>query len=100
RLSSLGRQVLDRYRGAGMSARLFLNLRWRWTPYEEIARRVPTRGQILDLGSGHGLLSLAMSLSAPARTIRGIDHDAKRVEMASKAAAGLSNLQFAVSGLL
>ena len=76
RLTSLGRDVLSRYREAGLSARMFLNLRWRWTPYEEIARRIPAKGVILDLGLGHGLLAL----SEPARIVRGFDHDEKRAE--------------------
>ena len=82
RQTSLGRDVLNRYRGAGLSARTFLNMRWRWTPYEEIARRISTHGVILDLGSGHGLLSLAMAISEPTRIVRGFDHDEKRVDMA------------------
>lgn len=100
RLSDLGHNVLSRYRGAGLAARTFLNLRWRWTPYEEIAARMPTSGTILDLGAGHGLLSLAMGLSEPQRTIRGIDHDAKRISQAQQASAGLGNLEFAAGGLL
>ena len=99
RLTSLGRDVLNRYRGAGLSARTFLNLRWRWTPYEEIARRISTHGVILDLGSGHGLLSLAMALSEPTRIVRGFDHDEKRVDMARKAAAGLANVEFSSGGI-
>lgn len=100
RLSSLGRQVLSRYRGASRTARLYLNTRWRWTPYESIAAHVPPQGMILDLGAGHGLLSLAMGLSEPGRTIRGIDHEPSRVHMAREAAAGQANLEFATGSLL
>ena len=100
RLSPLGRDVLSRYKGAGMIARLFLNARWRWTPYEEIASQVPPQGTILDLGAGHGLLALAMGLSEPGRTIRGIDHDPGRVANAQQAATGVANLTFATGGLL
>jgi SAM-dependent methyltransferase len=99
-LSSLGRQILSRYAGAGMTARLYLSMRWRWTPYEHIAAFLPTKGTILDLGSGHGLLSMALGLSQPARTIRAIDHEPGRVIIAQKAAAGLANLQFSTGGLL
>ena len=100
RLSSLGRQVLSRYGGAGVAARFYLNLRWRWTPYERIAACVPSQGLILDLGSGHGLLSLAMGLSEPGRTIVGIDHDPQRVLLARQAAAGIANLDYATGSLL
>jgi SAM-dependent methyltransferase len=100
RLSFLGQQVLCRYRAASKLARLYLNTRWRWTPYENIAAHVPPQGLILDLGSGHGLLSLAMSLSEPGRTIRGVDHEPTRVELAREAAAGQANVEFAIGGLL
>lgn len=100
RLSTLGRRVLGRYRGAGSAARLFLNARWRWTPYEQIAGRLAPQGLMLDLGSGHGLLSLAMGLSEPRRTIRGIDHDPRRVRLARQAAAGLTNVEFATGNVL
>jgi SAM-dependent methyltransferase len=100
RLSPLGRQVLSRYHSASLATRLFLSARWRWTPYEQIADRVPRAGTILDLGSGHGLLSLALALSEPARRIRGIDHDPGRVALARQAAVGLTNLEFATGSLL
>jgi SAM-dependent methyltransferase len=96
----LGRQVLGRFRQASMATRLFLNARWRWTPYEQIAARIPAQGAILDLGSGHGLLSLALGLSSPQRKTHGIDHDPERVALAQKAAAGLPNLTFATGSLL
>ena len=97
---SLGQQVLSRYRGATTRARLFLKARWAWTPYEQIAAWLPAHGKILDLGSGHGLLSLALGLNAPNRIIRGIDHDPKRVVMAQQAATGLTNLEFTTGNLL
>jgi 2-polyprenyl-3-methyl-5-hydroxy-6-metoxy-1,4-benzoquinol methylase len=100
RLGTLGKDVLRRYRHASMSARWFLNARWRWTPYEQIASRVPARGLILDLGAGHGLLSIALALGSSERKIRGIDHDERRIAVAQKAAADLGNLEFKSGGLL
>lgn len=83
-----------------MATRLFLNARWRWTPYEQIAARIPAQGTILDLGSGHGLLSLALGLSSPQRKTHGIDHDPQRVALAQQAAAGVPNMTFATGSLL
>ncbi len=100
RLTALGRDVLNRYGGAGYSARIFLNLRWRWTPYEEIASRLPEQGAILDLGSGHGLLSMALAINQPGRAVRGIDHDISRLELARRAASGMANLSYSAGGLL
>lgn len=96
----LGRRVRARYRGAGTGTRLYLNARWRWTPYEAVAARLPTSGTILDLGCGHGLLSLAAALAEPGRMVRGTDHDLGRAELARRAGVGLDNLQFAAGNLL
>jgi SAM-dependent methyltransferase len=90
----LGRDVLSRYGHASRAARVFLNARWRWTGYEPVAARLPADGLILDLGSGHGLLSLALGLSAPGRTVRGIEHDPHRIDIATRAAAQIPNVAF------
>lgn len=100
RLTPLGLRVLQRYRGSGLKTRGFLRARWAWTPYEQIAAILPSSGTILDLGSGHGLLSLTMALSKPERFICGIDHDARRVEMSQQAANALPNAQFVVGDML
>jgi 2-polyprenyl-3-methyl-5-hydroxy-6-metoxy-1,4-benzoquinol methylase len=88
--------ILRRYRQCSLSTRLFLRLRWRLTPYEAIAARLPHDGVILDLGSGHGLLALTLALQSADRQVFGVDHDEARVAMANKAAADLPNVQFAV----
>jgi uncharacterized protein len=49
----------------------------------------PTRGRVLDLGSGHGLLAFALALGSREREIIGIDHDPDRVRLAEAAALGL-----------
>lgn len=48
---------------------------------------LPKAGRILDLGSGHGLLSLALSMGSDRREIIGIDHDQARVRLAEGALA-------------
>lgn len=72
---------------APLSTRGFIWLRWNLTPYSRIASVLPARGRVLDLGSGHGLLALALSLGSGQREIIGIDHDAGRVAIAEKAMA-------------
>jgi uncharacterized protein len=62
------------------------------TPYREIAAVLPSGGRVLDLGSGHGLLSLALSMGSDKREIIGIDHDQARVRLAERAAARHENL--------
>lgn len=82
------------YFGGGIKERAFLFLRWWLTPYGDLADRVPQTGRILDLGSGHGLLSLLLAMSGPQRIVEGVDLDPERVLKASRAAEGISNLRF------
>lgn len=72
---------------AQLSTRCFIWLRWRLTPYRRIASVLPRRGRVLDLGSGHGLFSLALSIDSDQREIIGIDHDPERVRLAEGAIA-------------
>ena len=74
---------------APLSTRCFLRLRSILTPYDRMASVFPTRGRVLDLGSGHGLLAFALSLGSREREIIGVDHDPERVRLAEVAALGL-----------
>lgn len=90
------------FSGAPLSTRWFIWLRWKLTPYREIAAALPSGGRVLDLGSGHGLLSLALSMGSDRREIIGIDHDQARVRLAERAAArqeSLSKPRFEVGDL-
>ncbi|MDR3607928.1 MAG: class I SAM-dependent methyltransferase [Oligoflexia bacterium] len=94
--------ILQRYRpaGLGFGTRLFLDARFRLTPYSKMASQLPNEGRILDLGCGHGLLSLTLALAEPKRDVIGIDHDSERVRLAQVAAEGVSNLHFERGSLL
>lgn len=99
-MKTLRRTILHRYRQAPLGTQLFLHARWHWTPYEAIAARLPDQGTILDLGSGHGLLSMTLALGSERRRVRGIDHDPLRVAVAQRAGRRLSNLHFEIGSLL
>lgn len=86
--------ILSRYAGAPWSTRLFLFLRWHWTPYRRMAAHLPIQGKILDGGSGHGLFSLVVALGSERRIVEGIDHSSGRVSLSRRAARGLRNLSF------
>jgi len=95
-------RIASLFSGAPLSTRSFIWLRWKLTPYREIASVMPSRGRILDLGSGHGLLALALSMGSGQREIIGIDHDQSRVRLAERAAArqeSLSKPRFEVGDL-
>jgi ubiquinone/menaquinone biosynthesis C-methylase UbiE len=87
---------------ASFWTRTFIWLRWRLTPYQRIASSLPAKGRILDLGSGHGLLSIALAMSSNQRDVIGIDHDRNRVRLAESAAErqhGIPKLRFEVGPL-
>jgi uncharacterized protein len=94
--------IASLFSGAPLSTRSFIGLRWWLTPYREIAAVLPGSGRILDLGSGHGLLSLALSMGSGQREVIGIDHDQARVRLAQRAATRrgtLSKPRFEVGDL-
>ncbi len=86
--------LLSRYSDSSWGTRIFLWLRWIWTPYAEMASLMPNRGKILDGGSGHGLLSLTLALQSPSRQVEGVDHSPQRLFLARKAARKMTNLKF------
>ena len=57
---------------------------------EEIEQYLPNRGEILDLGCGFGLFAMYIALCKPDAQIVGLDHDARRLQMARDAAAKLN----------
>ena len=63
---------------------------------DEIGQYLPPSGPVLDIGCGFGLFSLYYASIAPARVIRGLDLDARRIATARRAAArlGLDNVVY------
>ena len=63
---------------------------------DEIGQYLPAAGPILDVGCGFGLFSLYYAATAPARFVRGLDVDARRVALARRAAQrlGLENVAY------
>lgn len=94
--------IASLFAGAPISTQCFIWLRWRFTPYRAISSVLPQSGRVLDLGSGHGLLSLALSIGSERREVVGIDHDEARVRLAERAAArqeSVSRPRFEVGNL-
>ena len=63
---------------------------------DEIGQYLPESGAVLDVGCGFGLFSLYYAAIAPARVIRGIDLDRRRIAMARRAATrlGIDNVVY------
>lgn len=84
----------DRNFDLGAGTHLYLFLRWYFTPYRRLARYLPNRGLILDMGCGYGLLSITAAAKEPNRTIIAFDIDRERLRVARHASRGLANLMF------
>ncbi|WP_208028309.1 class I SAM-dependent methyltransferase [Rhabdothermincola sediminis] len=97
--STIARTTLARYRHAPAGDRFHVQVRWLTCPIDELERRVPRAGRILDLGCGHGLVSLYLAACAPGREVTGVDIDEHKIELARRAAAAspATSAVFAVS---
>lgn len=89
-------KAIDLYKGKGFSS-LFKLIRVWDAPYEEIESIVPKKGQIIDLGSGDGLMANYLGLSSKNRKVFGIELNKSRLIESNK---GLKNVKFKVGDIL
>lgn len=82
------RRVLSLYRGAPPAVRAHTTVRWATCPFPAVAAPLPAAGRILEVGCGHGLLSLYLALMSAEREVVGIDVDEDKLAAARAAAAG------------
>ncbi len=85
----VARRALELYSGAGRRDRLHVRLRWATCPIAVVDAEVPTRGRVLEIGCGHGLVSAYLALACPEREVRGVDIDERKLTIARAAAARL-----------
>ncbi|HEX2043576.1 MAG TPA: class I SAM-dependent methyltransferase [Acidimicrobiales bacterium] len=85
--TSTSHEVLSLYRDAPLAVRAHVRMRWATCPLRAVAAQLPPVGQVLDVGCGHGLLSLHAALSSPGRSVLGVDVDGRKVAHARAAAA-------------
>jgi 2-polyprenyl-3-methyl-5-hydroxy-6-metoxy-1,4-benzoquinol methylase len=77
------------FAGASAAARLHTRVRWWSCPFPAIAAEVPGSGSVLEVGCGHGLLSLYLALGSPQRRVLGVDIDAAKIVDADRARSAL-----------
>jgi len=87
----LGRRLLSLYRTSPLPVRAHVRVRWATCPFRAVAAQFPVSGRILEVGCGHGLLSLCLALSGPDRRVTGIDVDEAKLA-AARVAAGRAGL--------
>lgn len=75
-------EVLSLYEGLPWRERAHVAARLRTCPIEAIARAVPRSGRVLDLGSGHGLISCYLALESAGRVVQGVDVDPRKIAAA------------------
>src|SRR5438445_8383663 len=63
---------------------------------DDIGQYLPESGPVLDIGCGFGLFSLYYAATAPARFVRGVDLNPRRIAIARRAAArlGIDNVVY------
>ena len=82
------RTAWNAYEGEPLTTRAHVVARALTCPFGPLIDRFPTRGAVLDVGCGHGLLInlLARDPSRPGLSLVGIDHDAAKIERARRTA--------------
>lgn len=68
--------------------------------YSFFNRLIPRRGQVTDLGCGLGLLDYMLAMTAPERSVLGIDYDEDKITVASRGWLKKDNLQFVSANVL
>ena len=93
-LGKIPEELLALYSDLGTATAWYVVLRWRLCPFAEVARYVPTKGTIIDVGCGYGLLSNLLALTSPKRYVIGVDLSLKRIRAAQKTIASRKNIKF------
>lgn len=80
-----GRSPLSLYADSPLLTRVHVRVRWATCPFPAVAAEVPEEGRILEVGCGHGLLSVYLALTSPGRHVLGIDVDEDKLDAARAA---------------
>ena len=87
--------VIEAYRAIDRGAAVHARVRAATCPFDGVMRAVPRQGAVLDLGCGHGLLSLLLAMETAERAVTGVDLDEPKLEIARSTASRLEvNVRF------
>jgi cyclopropane fatty-acyl-phospholipid synthase-like methyltransferase len=92
-------QALALYRDQSPGVRIHTFLRAWSAPLDAVVMALPSRGALLDVGCGHGLVANAAALRSPELRVIGIDISAAKIEAARKSVGTRSNIEFRVGSL-
>jgi 2-polyprenyl-3-methyl-5-hydroxy-6-metoxy-1,4-benzoquinol methylase len=81
--------VAAAFRSLPWRERLHVRGRWASCPIPAVEAHVPRAGRILEVGCGHGLVSIHLALAAPDRRVTGSDIDERKIALAQRAADAL-----------
>jgi SAM-dependent methyltransferase len=95
--AELGRRARARFGDAPAGVRAHVAVRWATAPLPAVLAQLPAGGRVVDIGCGHGLVSVCAALTDPSRTVLGVDIDPDKIRHAREAAAGIPNLAFEVA---
>ncbi|HEX2986651.1 MAG TPA: class I SAM-dependent methyltransferase, partial [Chloroflexota bacterium] len=87
-------QALCLFDDQPLGIRAFVRTRNMLCPMRNVEAAVPQQGRILELGCGHGLFSAVMAMSAPERSILGVDPSSVKIDVASRMGQRLPNAEF------
>jgi 2-polyprenyl-3-methyl-5-hydroxy-6-metoxy-1,4-benzoquinol methylase len=83
------RQALALYADAPRGDRFHVRTRWWTCPFPAVEQAVPRQGRVLEVGCGHGLLSVYLGLCSSERDVLGVDIDEDKIVLARRAAEHL-----------
>jgi 2-polyprenyl-3-methyl-5-hydroxy-6-metoxy-1,4-benzoquinol methylase len=86
--------VIGLFRESGPLMKAYLRVKFRICPILPMEAYVPDKGTIVDLGCGNGLFAAILKLGSPARSIIGIDLDARKIAEARKSLGNVPHLDF------
>jgi uncharacterized protein (DUF2062 family)/2-polyprenyl-3-methyl-5-hydroxy-6-metoxy-1,4-benzoquinol methylase len=83
-------RTVARYRGAPRGDRIYVALKLRTDPVADLVASIGPLGDVVDVGAGRGQLGVFLLEAGRITTLKGLDWDSHKVEVARSAANGLS----------